>query len=160
MKRRLVNIFFIFVICISPSYIKAADVHDKLSAELVATLNDFAKRNALSDDQIQRLVGDIVLNGQQFRKGGVGIINKDIFILLDEERNTVVLAGKKWHGKKSSDSEIVLTDGGQVLNAKDKIDIANLIILLFSPTEVRYINFSNNSGGKYLRGRTEMPLRK
>lgn len=132
-------------------YVKAIDMNQEIVAKLVATLNTFAKKNALNDAQLESLLGEIVLNGQKIKKGGVGVIDKETFVVLGEQRNTVVVAGKKWQGKPSNKHEVVLTDGRRVLSSADDVGVSNLKILVFSPKEVRYINLSNNSGGKYPR---------
>ena len=126
-------------------------MNQKLITKLLATLHEFAQKNQLSDAQLESLLGEIVLNSPAMRKGGVGLIDNETFVILNEERNAVLLAGRKWQGKKSSEYEVVLTDGHRVLSSVDVVDFSTLMILLFSPTEVRYINLSNNSGGKYLR---------
>jgi hypothetical protein len=132
-------------------YVKATAMNQEIVAKLVTTLNTFAKKNALNDAQLESLLGEIVLNGQKMKKGGVGVIDKETFVVLDDQRNTVVVAGKKWQGKPSNEHEVVLTDGRRVLSSTDDVDVSNLKILVFSPKEVRYINLSNNSGGKYPR---------
>lgn len=132
-------------------YMKAIAMNQDMVTKLIANINSFAKKNGLSDAQLQSLLGELVLNEKKMKKGGVGVIDKQTFVVLNETNNAVVIAGKKWQGKPSSESEVVLTDGHRVLSPTDPVDTAILKILVFSPKEVRYIDLSNNSGGKYLR---------
>ena len=145
--------FGVVLVCswLISSYGEAADMDGKLIADLINTLNQFAQRHALSDTQVESLLGQVVLNGQRLRKGGVGIIDKETFVVLKEHRNVLILSGQRWEGKESSEPEVVLTDGRSVLSSIQGMNVSDLKILIFTPTEVRYINLSNNSGGKYLR---------
>lgn len=139
------------ILFLSFPYMKAIAVNQDMVTKLVITLNAFAKKNGLNDAQLQSLLGEVVLDEQKMKKGGVGVIDKETFVVLNEPRNAIVIAGKKWQGKPSNESEVVLTDGHRVLNSTDAADTANLKILVFSPKEIRFIDLSNNSGGKYLR---------
>ncbi len=146
----VLGVFVIFLI-LSSLYVNAADMSQKMTLELMATLNDFAQKHSLNDTQMEKLLGDIVLDSQQFRKGGVGSIANEVYVVLNEPKNAVIIKGQRWEGKKSSESEIVLTDGHRVLDSQTGVDVSKLIIIVFSPKEVRFINLSTNSGGKYLR---------
>ncbi|MCI0371834.1 MAG: hypothetical protein L0214_10750 [candidate division NC10 bacterium] len=64
---------------------------------------------------------------------------------------TVLVAGQTWDGRPSSQHEIVVIGGDRVLGSVEAPDVSDLEILVFSPTEVRYINLSSKTGGKYRR---------
>jgi len=82
----------------------------------------------------------------------VGIVTKNVFIILRRGKNTAIIDGKTWEGKSSTEQELVLTDGHNVLEPKNyDANVSNLIILIYTPTEVRFIDLSTNIGGKYVR---------
>lgn len=123
----------------------------ELVTELTASLGAFAKRNKLSATQLESLLGESVLNETKPAKGGIGVITKDVFVVLREAKNAVFVSGKKWEGMDSTEPEVVLTDGRKVLASLHGTDLDKLVILVFSPGEVRYIDLSRASGGRYIR---------
>jgi len=132
-------------------HVRAKDMIPELNAKLLATLNEFARENSLSDEQLDSLLGEVVLSSPNMRKGGVGIVDSKTFVLLDEKKNEVKISGKKWQGEESSRQQIVLTNGRHVVGSITAEDVSKLQILIFTPSEVRYINLANNTGGKYSR---------
>ncbi|HKM90926.1 MAG TPA: hypothetical protein VJX29_09930 [Candidatus Acidoferrales bacterium] len=129
--------------------------HDEqLFEKLAAAAQDFKQKNGLSDEQFARLAGDWVMNFPGWRQGGVGLIAQDEYIVLDGERNELILpGGKKWLGRKSSDLEVVLTDGLRVIGSVpvSEEEASHLIIILFSPASARTINLAHNNGARYKR---------
>ena len=129
-----------------------ASRNDNLHRKLTATLIKFAKDNKLEGEQLESMLGEIAIGGRQMRKGGVGLVDaSDTFIVLDEKRNALVLAGKEWHGQDSKESELVLVGGNQVYGSLRFADVPNLKIVIFYPTEARYIDLSSNLGLKFKR---------
>jgi hypothetical protein len=85
------------------------------------------------------------------RKGGLGIVDRETYIVLDEARNAVVVGGKEWDGLPRQQTEVVLTDGRRILGSVPAGELGDLRILIFSTKEVHFINPSANSGGIYRR---------
>ena len=144
-------IFLALSIALVPQHVGAKDMIPELNAKLLAALNEFAKKNSLSDKQLESLLGEVVLNSPNMRKGGAGIVDGETFVLLDEKKNELKISGKKWQGEESNKQQIVLTDGRQVFGSVTVEDVSKLKILIFTPSQVRYINLTNNTGGKYSR---------
>jgi hypothetical protein len=144
-------IFVVLSIVLVSQHAGAKDMIPELNAKLLAALNEFAKKNSLSDEQLESLLGEVVLNSPNMRKGGVGIVDDKTFVLLDEKKNGLKIYGKKWQGEESNKQQIVLTDGRQVFGSITVEDVSKLKILIFTPSQVRYINLTNNTGGKYSR---------
>jgi len=130
---------------------KAGEPDVKLQAELIKTLNIFADEHSITSTALEGMLGRLVLDQIALSKGGVGIIDKDTFILLKEKRNTLVISGRKWEGKKASEQEIVLADGQHILDSLQKADLSKATIVLFSPSEVQFISLSTTLAGKYKR---------
>jgi hypothetical protein len=134
-----------------------ASGEQELVAELLANLNTFAKTHDLNHSQMRDLLGEVVLNGRNFKKGGVGLVSGDVFVIVDGARNEIVLANKRWEGRPASEPEVVLTDGRRVLCAVPGADSGELRVVFFSPTEVRYIDQTTKSSGVYLRRSPQSP---
>ena len=145
------TIFVALAIALAAQHVRAKDMIPELNAKLLAALNEFAKKNYLSDEQLESLLGEVVLNSPSMRKGGIGIVDGETFVLLDEKKNELKISEKKWQGEESNKQQIVLTDGHQVFGSITVEDVSKLKILIFTPSQVRYINLTNNTGGKYSR---------
>jgi hypothetical protein len=114
-------------------------------------LQKFAQQNSLTDDQLNAILGDHVLGTLAMRKAGLGIVDRETYIVLDEAHNAVIVGGKTWDGLPRQKTEVVLTDGRRILGSVPAGELGDLRILIFSPKEVRFINPSANSGGIYRR---------
>jgi len=134
---------------------------DEMSQELVPVLlqdlNTFAKTHHLNDSQMRDLIGEIVLNDRQMKKGGVGIVDSDMFLIVDGVRNAILFGKDKWEGRVASEPEVVLADQHRVLCSVSEGDLEQLRVVIFSPSEVRYINEAAKSGGRYLRSISQSP---
>lgn len=130
--------------------VQAAEVMDAKSAKLLAVLQEFAKENKVSDEELQEALGKIFLKGVKFQKGGVGIINENIFVLLREKQNTLLINDREWKGQVASDQEIVITDG-QNTKSIGKINVNKSVVVVFSPGEIQFVDLSTGDGGKYIR---------
>ncbi len=136
---------------LAPRSATANDLTDQQMADALIALHNFAEKHALSDAQMRTLIGEFAFNEQYFGKGGAGIIGENSYVLLRTDRNTLRLPGGEWQGKPYQEPEIVVTDGRRVISSVDGVDVAKLKIVIFSPGEVRIIDLSNYSGGRYLR---------
>jgi hypothetical protein len=45
------------------------------------------------------------------RQGGLGIVDRETYIVVDEARNAVIVGGKQWDGLPRRETEVVVTDG-------------------------------------------------
>jgi hypothetical protein len=148
----------LLVVCIAAflatgSIAWTADMKKDLVPKLQKTLNDFAKKNSLNDSQMAGLLGAVVLDEEKIRKGGVGVVDKDVYVLLNESRNTLSTYGKEWKGRVAGEPEIVVVDDSGEVHAIRVASGKNLKIVVFSPSEVKFIDVSKNSGGRYIRSR-------
>lgn len=113
-------------------------------------------------------------------KGGVGAIANGVSVAVDSDTNRLMLGPvgskrckglmalpgcyREWVGSDAGTTQIVLTDGVHVsdqsvlLNGaypssatSNRIDLAKLIIVMFYPTEIRYVNMRTNTAGKFRR---------
>lgn len=150
-KGMLLIALLVLFISLSPGDMAQGNKH--LEDRLLAVLQKFAKNNNLTGAALLELLGGLVLDGKQLSKGGVGIIGQsDIFVSLNEERNALILpGGKDWYGKKSTEGEVMLLDSERVLGSIPVPNTSNLKIIIFSPSDVHYVDMSLHIGGKYVR---------
>lgn len=130
---------------------------DELRSKLRETLSEYAKLNSLNEDQLQALLRSSAMEDLKLRKGGVGIIDKDTFVFLDYPKNTLRVSNKMWSGESADHGEIVVTDGQRVSQSLAAIPKKNIKIIIFAPGEVRFIDPTSNTGGRYLRYRQNQP---
>jgi hypothetical protein len=87
-------------------------------------------------------------------KGGIGIINTNLYIDLKSNKNEIILdAGKRWKGKASPTQEVVIFFQGRILPQalpKD-FDLSKAVVISFETDKVRFFDFSKMSGGYYNR---------
>lgn len=125
---------------------------DPLKADLRITLRSFAEQHSITESDLWEMLGRMVLDDEALLvKGGAGIINNDNYILLEAERNTLSLDGRKWEGKPATEQEVVIIDGNNVPDSLQNVDLSKVIIVMFSPHEVRFISLAEMNGGKYKR---------
>jgi len=102
------------------------------------------------------------------KKDGMGAIDRNVFIPLSGNVNKIILEPLSdtncdhlkalpkcrhlWVGDDAGTPQIVLTDGIYASDsAATGMDMTKLVIVMFYPTEVRFINLRNNTSGKFLR---------
>jgi hypothetical protein len=96
-----------------------------------------------------------VATNRCYAKGGIGIVNKELYIDLKSSANRLLLeAGKSWTGNGRDVREVVIVFDGRVLSANSKpegFDLSKSIIVSFEGEEVRFFDFANSLGGYYKR---------
>jgi hypothetical protein len=90
-----------------------------------------------------------------FAKGGIGIINANLYIDLKSAKNELVLnAGKKWSGQDAPTPEVVIFFDNRVWSPQvlpNGFDISKAIVVSFEGSRVRFFDFGTMSGGYYKR---------
>jgi len=149
MLRRLSLMAFLLALTLTQTSVSGSQEPAEL--KLQKSLQTFAQQNSLTDDQLNALLGKYVMGSLAMRKGGIGIVDRETYVVLDEARNAVIVSGKQWDGLPRQKTEVVLTDGRRILGSVPAGELGELRILIFSPKEVHFINPSANSGGVYRR---------
>jgi|ERR1700726_461891 hypothetical protein len=97
-----------------------------------------------------------------FPKGGLGIINTDLYIDLRSPKNEllfgppkgVVPVGERWSGHDTVVPEVVLYFEGRVLSPQDiprDFDLSKAVVISFEGDKVRFFDPADTSGGYYKR---------
>jgi len=88
-------------------------------------------------------------------KGGVGIINSDLFIVTNSAKNELILRdGKEWTGQAGEKREFVIVFQDRVLSAAklpNDFDLSKAVIVSFEGDVIRYFTFREMEGGYYER---------
>jgi len=140
-----------FLLALTLTQTSVSGSQEPAELKLQKSLQTFAQQNSLTDDQLNALLGKYVMGSLAMRKGGIGIVDRETYVVLDEARNAVIVSGKQWDGLPRQKTEVVLTDGRRILGSVPAGELGELRILIFSPKEVHFINPSANSGGVYRR---------
>ena len=147
-KLRLI-LLLLLALTLSQSSISVSQKSAEL--KLQKWLQRFAQQNSLSENELNAMLGEYVLGSLSMRKGGLGIVDRETYIVLDEARNAVIVGGKQWDGLPRQQTEVIVTDGHRILGSAPAGELRDLRILIFSQNEVHFINPSANNGGIYRR---------
>lgn len=92
---------------------------------------------------------------QCFPKGGLGIIAKRIYVVLDATQNELKIPdGKDWVGRSKTEKEAVIIFGGRVFSTSDLPSDYRLnesILASFEAEKVIFFDFRTLGGGFYRR---------
>jgi hypothetical protein len=90
-----------------------------------------------------------------FAKGGIGIVNEGLYIVVKSGENELRLsAGDRWTGQSSSTPEVVIFFEGRIWSPQvlpDGFDLSKAIVVSFEASKVRFFDFGKMSGGYYRR---------
>lgn len=151
MKPFLHRYLAVFALIICASMLVNARGGGNVPDDLVLTINDFGKRHDLSGQRMKEMLGELVLNEVLIAKGGVGVVDRSVRIILRSPRNSLDIDNVRWDGNASSESQVVLIEDRRVVRSESVSDFSRLKMVLFSKDEVRFIDFSSNTGGRYRR---------
>jgi hypothetical protein len=88
-------------------------------------------------------------------KGGIGIINEDLFIVAKSAKNELVLKdGRNWTGQAAEKRELVIVFQDRVLspvNLPKDFDLSKAVVVSFEGDIIRFFEFDDMEGGYYSR---------
>jgi hypothetical protein len=89
-------------------------------------------------------------------KGGVGIIDKNLYVDLKSAKNELILGGgKRWTGQGAPNPEVVIFFESRIWSPPslpEGFDLSKAVIVSFEGNKVRFFDFGKVSGGYYRRG--------
>jgi hypothetical protein len=95
------------------------------------------------------------LANECFAKGGLGIVNTNLYIDLKSAKNELQLsAGNKWAGQSTPTQEVVIFFENKILSPQalpDGFDLSKSVVISFESDKVRFFDFGKMSGGYYKR---------
>jgi len=106
---------------------------------------------------------NVVATNECFAKGGIGIVNMNLYVDLKSAKNELVLsAGKRWSGHTAPTPEVVIFFDGRVWphqDLPDGFDLSKAVVVSFEGSKVRFFDFGKMSGGYYRKPRAEFGAR-
>ena len=88
-------------------------------------------------------------------KGGIGIINENLFIIAKSAKNELSLKdGRDWTGQAAEKRELVIVFQDRVLspiNLPKDFDLSKAVVVSFEGDIIRYFQFDTMEGGYYNR---------
>jgi hypothetical protein len=104
---------------------------------------------------IKRVTNQIFATRQCFSKGGLGIINPNLYIVTKSSKNQLSLSkGRDWTGKDGQTPEVAIFFGGEIWSPQrvpKGFDLSQSIVISFEGSKIRFFDFGKMSGGYYLR---------
>jgi len=95
----------------------------------------------------------------QLSKGGIGMVNKYLYIVVKSARNELILkpteeTEDKWYGKSVTKAEVVIVYEGKVWSSQglpNGFDLSKAVVVSFESDKIRFFDFQAMSGGYYER---------
>jgi hypothetical protein len=98
---------------------------------------------------------DTFATNECFAKGGLGIVNPNVYIDLKSDKNELLLnAGHKWAGQSASTQEVAIFFDNRIWSPQaipDGFDLSKSVVISFEGDKVRFFDFGKMSGGFYKR---------
>jgi hypothetical protein len=100
----------------------------------------------------------------EYGKGGVGIVNEQVFVLTKTPNNELILhptkdgREQKWRGQAAAKEQVVFIFEGKVWEAKAlprNFDLGKSVIISFEREKIRIFDFQKESGCYYLHTSSE-----
>ena len=88
-------------------------------------------------------------------KGGIGIINVDLYVSLNSTKNELILKeGQRWSGERVGTPELVIVFGDRVWHQNDlprNFDLSRAVVVSFETDSVKFAELGSMAGGYYQR---------
>jgi hypothetical protein len=121
-------------------------------ATTLLCVQEYAQRAKKPGDGKEK---NVFASNQFFAKGGIGIIDQDLYIVVKSAKNELIFSGaNKWLGLDASQNEVVIFFEGKILGQKalpDRFDLSKAVVISFEGNKVRFFDFRKMSGGYYSR---------
>jgi hypothetical protein len=123
---------------------------------LLSAIREAAKKENMSWVEVEDTLFELLCLEPAWKKGNLGIVNPNLYIAPDHDKNQLIVYNKTWTGLPAYQSQIVIVDGQQVLSSP-KSDLSKIAVIIFSPREVRFIDYATKRAGVYLREHEAKP---
>jgi hypothetical protein len=94
-----------------------------------------------------------------WQKGGLGVIHPNLHIVLNADKNKLLLAGSdNWIGQGASTPEVAIFYQGKIWSSQalpNGFDLAKAIVISFEAEKIRFFDFGEMTGGYYKRLKQE-----
>jgi hypothetical protein len=115
----------------------------------------FLMRSSASEEPIPKVKAELEENCC-ISKGGVGIINPDVYVVTDSEKNEIILGKnhKLWLGLSRDKPQTMIVLGDQVIDPNDppkSYRLENAIIISFEAQRIKFLDLGGKQAGFYPR---------
>lgn len=118
---------------------------------IMDNLREYGRAKNISQTEVMSQVGALVLNSPKTFKGGFGTVSKGVYVKTGTKHNEMKINGEDWVGLAREVNEVIYTDGQRFSKSIENFDLDQLVVVIFAPSEIRYIDYINSRGGVYLR---------
>lgn len=154
LSKYMIFLSWVLILNVSVGYKHAFGDEDMgKRTQLLNLIEKFSEENGIELTQSVKILNDISFGQQLMAKGGLGIVTKDVYVDLTSTENRIVYKnGGNWVGTHKDDTQAVLMINGNVANENVTVDaITSLIVLVFTPNEIRLYDLVAGHGGFYKR---------
>lgn len=151
MTRIVLSLLTILLVLTLPHVANSAECEYGTVKKLWKSLERFSQHEKLSRSQLQDLLFTTIVDTPCLKKGGLGVIRDDIYIKVDDENNALLLKQAEWTGKVRTNSEAVLVSKHHILKDGELPSGNDLLVIVFSPAQVRFIDYKDKRAGTYQR---------
>lgn len=121
---------------------------------LLTTIENFSREHNISTGQTYKLFAELMQAMPSFSKGGVGLINNDLYVITKESKNKVIIGKNEWIGNNYNEQQLIVTDDSKVLsviNLGPNFKNRKLHFILFKPDVIFFYDWDKFQGGFYKR---------
>lgn len=99
---------------------------------------------------------DAFATNECFAKGGIGIIDHDLYVPVKSASNELIWGAdsKRWTGGPAANPEIIIFFQGAIWSPQSlpqDFDLTQALVVSFEPNKVRFFDFAKMSGCYYKR---------
>lgn len=122
-----------------------------LIASILCTNQGFSQKAKERDVVSEKMF----VKNQYFAKGSIGIIDRNLYIVVKSNNNELVLNdGKRWIGGNADIPEVVIFYDGRIWSRQslpESFDLSKTVVISFETDKVRFFDFRQMDGGYYKR---------
>lgn len=119
---------------------------------IMEKLFHLSKRGSVTDEDIAFLRADKQIDANVYiKKASVGVVEENIFILFNSERNKLKVQDDFWLGKEKSEPEILFYKNSKLLIPANEAEAKRVGAIVFAKESVWVIQPATRCAGKYSR---------
>ena len=121
------------------------------SSELLAHIVEYANEKEVSVGEVEQQLAALTWNAENISKGGAGFVGHGVYVDTSAMNNVISVDGARWTGLNADTVQVVFVAGDRVISDADVTHPDEAILVIFTPTHIRFFDLKNNRAGKYRR---------
>ena len=119
---------------------------------IMEKLFQLSAKESVKDEELAFLRADKQIDSNvYFKKASVGIVEGDIFVIFNSDRNKLQIRGDVWTGKEKSEPEILFYKNSKLLVPASTSEAKQSGAIVFSKDNVWVIQPAQKCAGRYAR---------